>query len=375
MLGVLETESEIFSFKTIYNSYMECRKNKRNTHNALEFEMDLMQNLWQLCDELNNGTYKIGRSICFLTSSPKLREVFAADFRDRIVHHVLVKELEKVYEPKFISDVYNNRKGKGIHKAMKKAQSYMNATYGGYYLQLDIKGFFYNLDKDILFKQLFLQCKISKLRGAYLDLAKQIIYHNPTKNYTFKGDKSKLKLLPTHKTLFKIPENKGLPIGNLTSQFFANIYMNNFDNYIKRVLKVRYYIRYVDDFVLFDTSKQSLQKFYTEIQTYLKENLALELRADTKLAKHSQGLNFLGYIIRENYILTRKRVVNNYKCKKARYLNEYERQKGKMSLLEIKEFLSVKASFESHVRHSNSYNLLNKIGVLNESNPFDYDRA
>ncbi len=375
MLGVLETESEIFSFKTIYNSYMECRKNKRNTHNALEFEMDLMQNLWQLCDELNNGTYKIGRSICFLTSSPKLREVFAADFRDRIVHHVLVKELEKVYEPKFISDVYNNRKGKGIHKAMKKAQSYMNATYGGYYLQLDIKGFFYNLDKDILFKQLFLQCKISKLRGAYLDLAKQIIYHNPTKNYTFKGDKSKLKLLPTHKTLFKIPENKGLPIGNLTSQFFANIYMNNFDNYIKRVLKVRYYIRYVDDFVLFDTSKQRLQKLYTEIQTYLKENLALELRADTKLAKHSQGLNFLGYIIRENYILTRKRVVNNYKCKKARYLDEYERQKGKMSLLEIKEFLSVKASFESHVRHSNSYNLLNKIGVLNESNPFDFDRA
>lgn len=280
MSGVLETESEIFSFKTIYNSYLECRKNKRNTHNALKFEMNLIQNLWQLHYELNNRTYTIGRSICFLTTSPKLREVFAADFRDRIVHHVLVKELEKIYEPRLISDVYNNRKGKGIHKAMKKAQSYMNATYGGYYLQLDIKGFFYNLDKDILLKKLSIH-KASKIRDAYLDLAKQIIYHNPTKNYTFKGDKSKLRLLPAHKTLFKIPENKGLPIGNLTSQFFANIYMNDFDNYIKRVLKVKHYIRYVDDFVLFDTSKERLQKLYIEIQTYLKRNLALEIRADT----------------------------------------------------------------------------------------------
>jgi retron-type reverse transcriptase len=392
MLGVLETESE-FSFKTIYTAYKECAKNKRNTHNALEFEMDLVQNLWQLCDELNDGTYKIGRSICFLTTSPKLREVFAADFRDRVVHHILVKELERVFEPKFISDVYNNRKGKGIHNAMKKAQSYMNATYGGYYLQLDIKGFFYNLDKNLLFEQLSMHSHAEHgneslterdesplvpkllLGNSYLKLAKQIIYHNPTKNYTFKGDKTKLKLLPAHKTLFKIPPNKGLPIGNLTSQFFANVYMNDFDNYVKRVLKVKYYIRYVDDFVLFDTSKERLQKLYKEIQIYLKENLALELRADTKLAKHSQGLDFLGYIIRENYVLTRKRVVNNYKFKKAKYLDEYERQKGKMSLEEIKEFLSLQASFVSHIQHANSYNLHKNIGVLNESNPFDYDRT
>jgi len=142
MLGVLEAESEMFSYENIYNSYMECRKNKRNTHNALAFEVDLVQNLCLLHEELNQKTYAIGKSICFLTSSPKLREVFAADFRDRVVHHILVKELELFYEKKFISDVYSNRKNKGIHKAMKKAQSYMNASYGGYYLQLDIKGFF-----------------------------------------------------------------------------------------------------------------------------------------------------------------------------------------------------------------------------------------
>ena len=168
-----------------------------NAPNALAFEMDLVQNLWQLHDDLNNRAYTIERSICFLTTSPKLREVFVADFRDRIVHHVLVKELERVYEPKFISDVYNNRKGKGIHKAMKKAQSCMNATYGGYYLQLDIKGFFYNLDKNVLYKQILKEIKNENV----LYMAHKIIYHDPTKKYVFKGDKTKLFFLPEHKTL------------------------------------------------------------------------------------------------------------------------------------------------------------------------------
>jgi retron-type reverse transcriptase len=311
--------------------------------------------------------------------------VFAADFRDRVVHHILVKELEKIYEPKFISDVYNNRKDKGTHRAAKKAQDYMNATYGGYYLQLDIKGFFYHLDKNILYTMIYND--IQKLRSdalallsdkkldTMLWLAHTIIYHNPTTNYHFKGDKKKLALLPAHKTLFKLPKDKGLPIGNLTSQFFANIYMNDFDNYIKRVLKVKHYIRYVDDFVLFDSSKEKLETLYMEIVEYLQRYLQLELRSDTKLKLHSDGLDFLGYIIRADYMLTRQRVVNNYKHKKAKYLDHYEKEKGEMKLSEIKAFLSVKASFESHIQHSNSYNLKNKIGAIDETNPFDYDRA
>lgn len=372
MFGVLEKESEYFSFKTIYTSYKKCRKNKRNTSNALEFEIDLLQNLWQLHNELNTKRYKIGRSICFLTTSPKLREVFAADFRDRIVHHIVVDALEKVYEPKFISDVYNNRKNRGIHNAVKKAQSYMNATSNGYYLQLDIKGFFYNLNKNILYKKILKEQ--NKIAEPILHLTHKTIYHDPTRNYIFKGDRTLLEQLPEHKTLFKIPKHKGLPIGNLTSQFFANVYMNGFDNYVKRVLKVKHYIRYVDDFVLFDRSKERLLYLYNEIKKYLWVKLGLELRNDTKLEKHSQGLNFLGYVIRENYILTRKRVVNNYKCKKAKYLQSYEKSLGKMPLSEIKEFLSVRASFESHIKHSNSYNLQKRVGELDENNPFDYDR-
>jgi hypothetical protein len=160
-----------------------------------------------------------------------------------------------------------------------------------------------------------------------------------------------------------------------TSQFFANVYMNDFDNFIKRKLKVKHCLRYVDDFVLFDTSKERLNHLYKEIEFYLWYELGLKLRADTKLRKHSDGLDFLGYIIRENYMLTRKRVVHNYRYKKAKYLDKYEAQKEKMSLEEIKEFLSLQASFVSHIKHSNSFNLMKKTGVLDENNPFDYDSA
>ncbi|MEA1919947.1 MAG: reverse transcriptase/maturase family protein [Campylobacterota bacterium] len=365
----------MFSFQAIYDAYIACRKHKRNTLNQLQFEVNLLDNLWNLQSELSTQTYKIGSSLCFLTSSPKLREVFAADFRDRVVHHVLIRAIEPFYEKKFIHDVYNNRKNRGTHSAIKQAQRYMHRNTQGYYLQLDIKGFFYNLDKNILFKQLFNDISNSTLKNKkeILWLSNKIIYHNPTRNYIFKGDKSKLELLPEHKTLFKLPSHLGLPIGNLTSQFFANVYMNGFDNYVKRVLKVKSYIRYVDDSVIFDISKERLERLHVKIALYLKDNLGLLLREDTKLKKHSSGLDFLGYIIRENYILTRKRIVNNYKFKKANYLQNYENQRGKMSLEEIKKFLSVQASFVGHIKHSNSYNLLKKVGTINETDPFSFN--
>jgi len=132
-----------------------------------------------------------------LTHSPKLREVFAADFVDRIVHHILVKEIEPFYEPKFIHDVYNNRKNKGIHIAAKRAQSFMNRDKDGYYLQLDIKGFFYNIDKNILFKRLYADISESDIanKKEILWIANRIIYHNPTRNYVFKGNINSIILL------------------------------------------------------------------------------------------------------------------------------------------------------------------------------------
>ena len=365
MFGVFAIVKNMFSFSNIYKCYRECRKNKTTKINTLEFEMKLLDNLWKLHGELVDKTYKIGKSICFLTHSPKLREVFAADFRDRVVHHILVKELESFYETKFISDVYNNRKNKGIHRGAKKAQSYMQRYQNGYYMQLDIKGFFYNLDKNILFKKLYDDVAKSKLENKenILWLANKIIYHKPQLDFIFKGDINKLQKMPPHKTLFKIPPSKGLAIGNLTSQFFANVYMNKFDNFLKRVCKIKSYIRYVDDFVIFEDSKQKLIELKTKIEQYLAFELSLELRNDVKIKSINDGLDFLGYIIRPNYILVRQRVVNNFKYKKAKFYHYYENG-GDGDLPTILKYNNTVASFVAHIKHANSYNLKRNVGVL-----------
>lgn len=369
-----KTKTTLFNFENIYKAYQSCIKNKRATYNALVYEQNLLENLWALCEVLNSRNYHIGSSLCFLTSSPKLREIFAADFKDRVVHHLLINAIEGFYEKKFIYDVYNNRKKKGTHKAIQRAQYFMRKESVNYYLQLDIKGFFYNIDKNILYKKVANDISKSDLefQDEILYLAHKIIYHDSTKNYRFRGNIEKLKQLPEHKTLFKIPKHKGLPIGNLSSQFFANVYMNDFDNFIKRELKVKYYIRYVDDFVLFDTSKERLQTLKHKIEVYLYENLSLTLRDDFKLKNINQGLDFLGYVVREHYTLVRKRVIKNYKFKKAKYLERYEKEEGKMDFELIKAFLAVQSSFTGHCKHANSYKLLKTQKIKDDQNEEKY---
>lgn len=371
----------MFTFKEIYDAYLRCRRGKRNTHNAMKFELNLIENICNLETSLNNRTYTPSRSVCFLTTSPKLREVFAADFRDRVVHHLITPVLEQIYEPLFIYDSYSCRLDKGIHNAQKRALHFSRAT--DYYLQLDIKNFFYSINKNLLFKMLnkTVVQNYEKVKDSAIELHEmlwimyKIIFHNVTKDAVLKGSQEQFKLIPPHKTLFKTAKDKGLPIGNLTSQFFANVYLNSFDNYCKRVLKCQRYIRYVDDFVIFENSKDRLIELKKEIEIYLDKYLHLQLRDQSVLRSVHEGLDFLGYIIRPHYVLVRKRVVKNFKYKKAKYLTNYENQKGKMNLEEIKKFLSVQASFVGHISHANGYNLKTKVGVLNENNPFDYDRS
>jgi len=372
----------MFNFKELYKSYLRCRKTKRNTANALKFEMDYITNLCNLETSLNDKTYTPKRSVCFLTTSPKLREVFAADFNERVVHHLVVPILEKIYERLFIYDSYSCRKDKGIHKAIKRAQKFSKSSK--FYLQLDIKNFFYTIDKKILFnmlnKQLVKEYE-TKVKDTTITLNEmlwlihKIIFHDVTKNVIIKDKKAGLKNIPSHKTLFKVHKSKALPIGNLTSQFFANVYLNGFDNFCKRELKCKKYIRYVDDFVIFDDSKDKLMEKKDKIEQYLFDELRLSLRDKTILKETNSGFDFLGYIVRPHYTLVRKRVIKNYKRKKAVFLDSYESQKGKMKLEQIKQFLSVQASFLGHIKHANSFNLKKSVGDINESNPFDFDRV
>ncbi len=370
----------MFTFKELYGAYLRCRKRKRNTINALAFEVDLIENICNLETLLNAKTYTPKRSVCFVTSSPKLREVFAADFSDRVVHHLVVPLLEQIFEPLFVYDSYSARKGKGIHHALKRVEKFSKSST--YYLQLDIKNFFYSIDKRLLF-QLLNRTIIKRYdqkvkdtditKGEMLWLVHKIIFHDVTRETIIK-DKKTLERMPPHKTLFKISKEKGLPIGNLTSQFFANVYLNDFDNFCKRILKCKKYIRYVDDFVIFGDKKEDLLQKKVIIEKYLDEKLKLSLRDRFVLKQMNDGVDFLGYIIRPHYTLVRQRVIKNYKRKKARYLDRYEELRGKMPLEEIKWFLATKASFKGHIKHANSFNLAKKVGEINESDPFDYDK-
>jgi retron-type reverse transcriptase len=307
----------IFTLENIEKAYRACRRGKRGTINALRFEERLLDNLCDLRDELAARAYHPSYSICFVQKRPKLREIFAADFRDRVVHHLLVGYLEPLFERIFIHDAYACRKGKGVHAAIGRLRDFLQqATANGvrraWYLKADVAGFFMNVDKEILYDLICKKIKRDDVRW----LARVIIFHDCTCDYRFKGNRGLLEKIPPHKTLFKVPPGKGLPIGNLSSQFFANVYLNELDQFVKRQLRCRYYIRYCDDMVMLDDSPERLAAWREEIEAFLTEKLMLAPNPQQdRLRPVSSGIDFLGYIVRRRYVLVRRRVVNHFKEK------------------------------------------------------------
>jgi RNA-directed DNA polymerase len=335
-----------FTFKEIYKAYLSCRKNKRNTINALKFEVNLESNLHELVCALNNKTYNPTRSVCFSIKDPKPREVFASDFKDRIVHHVLYNHLNPIYEKIFIYDSFACRKNKGTLKAVKRLQSFTckitkNQTKRCFYLQLDVFNFFMSIDKIILFDIL---CKKTKDKNIS-HLLKTVIFHNPTKNYVQKGSIYNQQKVPFHKSLFNVDDKKGLAIGNLTSQLFANIYLNELDQYVKHKLKIKYYVRYVDDLVILSDNKKELLFYKSKIISFLNNFLSLKLKEVIFLAPISNGINFVGYIIKPKYLLSRNRNIKNiYK---------------KLDLFK-KENIVINCKY-THLKYNNVSNLLNSL--------------
>ena len=344
-------QNDIFSYRNIYRCYLDCRRKKRNTFNALHFEINAEENILKLERQLKEHIYRPSRSILFAARKPKLREIFAADFKDRIVHHILVRELEKIWEPVFIHDSYACRYGKGTHKAVIRLQKFLrqisrNGTARAYYIQLDIQSFFTSIDKGILFA--FLKKKITD--GNTLWLLETVLFWDCTKEYIRKGAKELLSNIPFSKSLFNKGNKRGLPIGNLTSQFFANIYLNELDQFIKHNLKAKYYIRYVDDFILLNLEKEKLIEWCNAIENFLIMKLNLKLHPKRRhLQPISNGVDFLGYIVRKDYILVRRRVINNLRTK-LRYF--------KGSAEELRALIS---SYLGHFKYANTFFLIKKI--------------
>jgi len=362
-----ETPLALFSFQNIYNNYISCRKRKRNTINALKFEENLEQNLQELYYSLNNKTYEPRRSVCFTVLKPKPREIFAADFRDRIVHHIIVGALGIVFEPGFSKDSYACRKGKGTHKAVKHLQRNMRKVIGGnsgrkraYFLQLDISNFFMSIDKQILFS--IIENKVNIFSGWDSDfkedlfwITKKLIFYDPAINFIQKSTKAISELVPNHKSLINVEKGKGLPIGNHTSQFFANVYLNELDQFIKKELKCKYYVRYVDDFILLSESKEELLNWFWKVKYFVEVRLLLNLKNEINLLPISNGVDFLGYITRPWSVYVRKRVLNNFKQK----IFEYNKLvvNGDLDDFDKKQFKATKASYFGHFKHANCFRI------------------
>ena len=352
--------STIFTLEKLYLAYKECKKGKKNTINALNFELNREKNLLNLLYDLQSRRYEISRHIYFIIKSPTVREIFAADFRDRIVHHLLYNELYDVFDKSFIFSSYSNRREKGTHAAVNNLRKNIREIEyfysSSFCLKLDIQSFFRSINKDILYD--LVKKGIEKQFSFYNDkkwfddvlwLTKKIIFHNPCENFIYRGNLNLKKLIPKSKSLF-YSYGAGLPIGNLTSQFFANIYLNELDHFIMDKLNCRMYLRYVDDFIIIDKSKDSLKLLIPELKNFLKTKLDLNLHPNKiYLQDTKKGIDFLGYFVRSNYVLVRQKVVRRFK-NKIYIINK----RSDFSIEGAKKMIPMINSYYGHFIHANS---------------------
>lgn len=255
------------------------KSEKRNKEDVMDFEQKVEQHIFQLHRDLKNKTYKHGRYTGFYITDPKRRHIHKATVRDRVLHHAIFKTLNPIFEPGFIADSFSCRIGKGTHKGVERLAHMLRAvsrndTRRCYALKCDVRKFFDSVDHEILLKMLAQRIKDPEAMW----LMREIVG-------SFESGR---------RDLFHA---QGVPIGNLTSQLFANVYMNEFDQFVKRELRARHYVRYTDDFIIVSTDKSELEKLLVPIKQFLQEKLQLQLHPDKiQLVKYRKGVDFLGYV-------------------------------------------------------------------------------
>ena len=358
----------------LFQAYYDARRNKRHTANALAFEIDYEKNLFELCEEIKSGNYRIGRSICFILFKPVQREIFATDFRDRVVHHLIYNYISPFFERLFINDIYSCRAGKGTSYGIKRLDHFIrscsrNYTRDCYILKLDIKGYFMAIDHFVLYQKVERILRRFQAAAGFdfdfdlvLRLIRQGIFHDYTKFCYFKGGKGDWVGLPKTKSLFWAGKNKGLPIGNLTSQLYGNVYLNDFDHFAKHRLGCKYYGRYVDDIVVVHENKEYLKSIIPVIGKYLRTELSLELHPKKIYLQHfSKGAPFLGTIIKPYRVYIRNQIKGNF-YKKIKYWNNFIAQnRQKLAKEDWGKFLSSANSYLGMMKHYNTYKLRKKM--------------
>jgi retron-type reverse transcriptase len=319
---------KVVSFENMLAAAKKAFRGKKDKVRTARFYFDMEKELLCLRDELHNKTYTPRPLRKFQIKEPKVREIGASDFRDRVVHHAICNVIEPIFERTFIHHSYACRIGKGTHRAIRQAQFLCRKNQ--YFLKCDISKYFASIDHDILKEILARKIKdpdLIWLLNTIIDSA---------------GSEG---------------SEKGVPIGSLTSQHFANLYLDRLDHYIKDFLKVKGYLRYMDDFILFSDEKTTLHLLHSGIKTFLHEKLQLKLKEKaTKLAPVMDGVPFLGFGIFPGIIRlkheNKKRALNTLKSRNAKFkAGNLSEEKYSQSLMSITE----------HLKIGNTYNLRKEV--------------
>jgi retron-type reverse transcriptase len=333
--------TQIYDFGNLHQAWKQARRGKRYRPTAAAFERNLDSELATLYDELRTEIYQPGPYRSFTIHEPKRRKISAAPFRDRVAHHALCNVLTPIFERKFIDDSYANRIGKGSHRALDRCTEFMRRY--AYVLPCDIQQFFPAIDHAIL-KGILAH---SLADGATLRLCDKIIDSGAgilTEQYDmhyFPGD-----------DLLAAARQRGLPIGNLTSQFWANVYLNPLDHFIKRELGCRAYIRYVDDFLLFASDKQTLHRWLGDVIRFL-QTLRLTLHENRAQPRPTwQGIPFLGFTIYPDHRRLKRSKGIHYRRHIYRLYQQYRRGEIGREKLDT----SVRA-WVGHVMHGDTWGL------------------
>jgi len=321
----------ICDFGNIHKAYLKARKNKRYNRDVLEFSANLEENLINIQNHLIYKSYKPGRYKCFTVYIPKERIIAALPFKDRVVHHALCNIIEPIFERSMIHDSYACRIGQGVIAGVNRTTDYLRSArseWGKIYcLKGDIKKFFPSIDHSAL---------------------KGIIYKKIACADT-------LSLIDT--IIDSTGTNESLPIGNLTSQLWANVYLNELDHFVKERLKMKYYVRYMDDFIIVHHSNQFLQNILAEIFGFLKNVLKLALNKKTQIFPvGSRCVDFLGYRIWPDFRLLRKGNIRRNKRKFKKYQREYS-----SGLIGLKDISPGIISWLAHCKHADTWHLRNKV--------------
>lgn len=372
----------------LYRAYKDARKHKRGRAYQLKFEYNLEENMVALRDELFSRTYSPLPSNCFVIHDPKMREVFAANFRDRIVHHLFYNYTHAIFERTFIYDSYSCIKNRGTHFGIERLKHHIRSVSAGYskpcyVLKIDIRGYFMNINR----KTLLALCRqsLAKMKNHNTDrngktwnmlidysfvdyLLETIINANPIENCNMLGNVSDWNNLPADKSLFHSRPDCGLPIGNLSSQLFSNVYMNVFDQYVKRVLGCKHYGRYVDDAYIVSDNRTYLKSLIPMLDDFLHSSLGLALHPHkTRVIDARYGVEFLGA-----YIKPFRTYISSSSLKRIK--------KSLQTIPNDKDYKKLKSSINSYLgvlSHYNSYCLRRVLfgynGKLNRLSKFSSD--